>query len=227
MMGGKSRGLKAQDSALCQLHSEWFLILTRIVIRVSATNRNDIRIMTKAKPTLSTIGYEGATIDDFIATLLAADISRLVDVRELPISRRKGFAKTALSTALNAAGIEYVHLKGLGDPKPGREAARRKDYTAFHRIFSTHMRTQPAKDDLKIVAEIVEGGGVCLMCFERDPHTCHRTLVATALCDNVQVAVRHLGVRGGIAGRNTAADARARKNSGARKSSATRRKASR
>jgi hypothetical protein len=114
-------------------------------------------------------------------------------------------------------------LKGLGDPKPGREAARRKDYTAFHRIFSTHMRTQTAKDDLKIASEIVKGGGVCLMCFERDPHTCHRTLVATALSDSIPVAVKHLGVRVGLAGRDTTTDKRARKGTGARKGSAARR----
>jgi uncharacterized protein (DUF488 family) len=177
--------------------------------------------MPDPKPTLSTIGYEGASLDDFIATLLAANISRLIDVRELPISRRKGFAKTSLATALGAAGIEYVHLKGLGDPKPGREAARRKDYTTFHRIFSTHMRTQTAKKDLKIAAEITKGGGVCLMCFERDPHTCHRTLVAAAVCDSMPVAIRHLGVKVGLA--HTGADIRARKDTSARKSAAARR----
>src|SRR3954453_21108705 len=73
---------------------------------------------------LTTIGYEAAELDDFVATLLAAGITRLIDVRELPISRRRGFAKRALSEALADAGIVYVHLRGLGDPKEGREAAR-------------------------------------------------------------------------------------------------------
>jgi uncharacterized protein (DUF488 family) len=67
--------------------------------------------------------------------LKVAKITRLIDVRELPISRRKGFAKTALSTALAVAGIEYVHLKGPGDPKDGREAARRKIMPSSTKYF--------------------------------------------------------------------------------------------
>jgi uncharacterized protein (DUF488 family) len=66
---------------------------------------------------LATIGYEGADVDDFVATLRSAGIRRLIDVRELAISRRRGFAKRALSGALADADIEYVHLRGLGDPK--------------------------------------------------------------------------------------------------------------
>jgi uncharacterized protein (DUF488 family) len=150
-------------------------------------------------PLLTTIGYEGSSLADFIETLLSAKVRRLIDVRELPISRRKGFAKNALSTALAAAGIEYIHLKGLGDPKVGRDAARRKDYAKFTKIFTAHMRTDAAQSDLRIAVELAKAGGSCLMCFERDPHHCHRTFVATAVCDNLPLTVRHLGVRTGVA----------------------------
>ena len=180
--------------------------------------------MADRKPLLSTIGYEGASLEDFIATLVAAKIRCLVDVRELPISRRKGFAKTALSDALGKVGIEYVHLKGLGDPKPGREAARRKDYGAFRRIFTTHMKSESARSDLKLASKFVMAGGTCLMCFERDPHTCHRELVATAVCDNLPVEVRHLGVRVGLAKQaRRPSQTGARKSSSARKGTAARR----
>ncbi|TAN54890.1 MAG: DUF488 domain-containing protein, partial [Rhodospirillales bacterium] len=84
---------------------------------------------------LFTIGYEGSSIEDFMATLLLANIRTLIDVRDLPISRRPGFAKKALAGALEKVGISYVHLKGLGDPKEGREAAKANDLEEFIRIF--------------------------------------------------------------------------------------------
>jgi uncharacterized protein (DUF488 family) len=65
---------------------------------------------------------------------LATSVRLLIDVRELPTSRRKGFAKSALSSALAAADIGYLHLKGLGDPKPGRDAARAGDYAGFLKV---------------------------------------------------------------------------------------------
>src|ERR1700754_3761106 len=117
--------------------------------------------------TLATIGYEGASLEDFIATLKVAAVHTLVDVRELPISRRPGFAKNALSIALENAGIKYVHLKGLGDPKEGREAARAGDFATFTRIFSRHMGTAVARSDLADAVKLSAQGDVCLMCYER------------------------------------------------------------
>ncbi len=148
---------------------------------------------------VATIGYEGATLEDFIATLKAANIRTVLDVRELPISRRKGFAKNALCAALKPAGIDYIHLKGLGDPKAGREAARAADMATFRRVFATHMKTPEARADFERAAVLVSEGGVCLMCYERDPNDCHRKLIADTLCDRIGSKVRHLGVRNGIA----------------------------
>lgn len=148
---------------------------------------------------LATIGYEGALLDDFIATLKSSSIRMLIDVRELPISRRKGFAKRALSTALEAVDISYLHLKGLGDPKPGREAARAGDHAGFLKVFRAHMLTSAAGFDLAIAATHVASGGVCLMCFERDHTVCHRTLVAEAICATVPLRICHIGVRNGLA----------------------------
>lgn len=149
-------------------------------------------------PVLSTIGYEGSSVEDFIATLRAAGIRTLIDVRELPISRRPGFAKSALSAALEATDIRYVHLKGLGDPREGREAARAHEFEKFHRIYSRHLETAAAQNDLTKAARLSEEGGVCLMCYERDYNTCHRLLVAKAIADKLPTQVKHLGVRYGL-----------------------------
>jgi uncharacterized protein (DUF488 family) len=147
---------------------------------------------------LATIGYEAAELDDFVATLLAAGIKRLIDIRELPISRRRGFAKRALSEALADVGIAYVHLRGLGDPKEGRDAARAGDVSQFKRVFTRHMHSNIAQDDLRIASRLVEEGGACLMCYERDHVACHRTIVAEAISSSVAVRIRHLGVRAGL-----------------------------
>src|SRR5688572_16080609 len=64
--------------------------------------------------TIFTIGYEGATLSDFIATLQVAGVRRVVDVRELPQSRRPGFSKNVLRTALEEHGFAYEHRKPLG-----------------------------------------------------------------------------------------------------------------
>lgn len=144
---------------------------------------------------LSTIGYEGSTLDEFVATLQEAGVTTLLDVRELPISRRKGFSKTALSTAVRAAGIEYRHERDLGSPKTIRHQLHADgDYGVFFKSFTTYLGSQ--KPLLKQIAQELEGH-VALMCFERDPATCHRSIVAKHLEALVSVKTRHLGVRHG------------------------------
>src|SRR5256885_1063238 len=150
--------------------------------------------------TLATIGYEGASIEDFIATLLTAEVAILVDVRELPISRRRGFAKNALSGSAQTAGINYVHSPGLGDPKEGREAARASDRQRFRTIFSAHLSSPEAQADLTRVVELARSGGACLMCYERAPGECHRQMITDAISATIpNLSVRHLGVKHGLA----------------------------
>jgi len=150
----------------------------------------------------ATIGYEAASLADFIATLEDAGIKRLIDIRELPISRRKGFAKRALSEALAEADISYVHLRGLGDPKEGREAARAGDVSRFKRVFTSHMATDAAQADLCTAVSLVEAGGACLMCYERDHSACHRTIVAQAISASLPTQIHHLSVRAGLGSRS-------------------------
>ena len=94
---------------------------------------------------LFTIGYEGASIADFVATLRAVNVDVLIDVRDVPISRKPGFSKRVLAQRLGDVGIEYVHLRDLGDPKPGRDAARRGDFKEFERIFREHLEREKSQ----------------------------------------------------------------------------------
>lgn len=139
-----------------------------------------------------TIGYEGAALDDVAATLDRAGVATLIDVREVPWSRRPEFAKRALSTALAERGIAYRHLKGLGNPKPGRDAARAGDLDTYRAIFTAHLDGPEALADLTEAAALANAGRVCLMCYEADPAHCHRLLVAERIEQATGLTARHL-----------------------------------
>lgn len=153
-------------------------------------------IMTrKKKPamaTITTIGYEQATLTDFIRTLQHEGVKTLVDVRELPISRRKGFSKSALAEALSASGIEYRHEKRLGSPSQIRKQLREDgNYVRFFREFAKYLGLQ--RDVMTDLASS-SSGTIALMCYERNQEECHRTLVAEALCKLVGGQPKHLRV---------------------------------
>lgn len=139
-----------------------------------------------------TVGYEGTDIERFVATLKAAGITQLADVRAVALSRKKGFSKTKFSERLMAEGIEYLHVIGLGDPKPGREAARAGRYEEFEKIYREHLRASVAERDMKILQSYVRKGPTALLCFERDPVTCHRTIIAEKLASDLGVEVFNL-----------------------------------
>lgn len=130
-----------------------------------------------------TIGYEGTDIERFVRTLKAARIERLADVRAVAVSRKAGFSKTKLAARLANEGIEYRHFVALGDPKPGREAARAGEYALFRSIYGTHMATSDAQASLRNLFDFVQQGATCLLCFERDPLTCHRTILASEVIE--------------------------------------------
>lgn len=153
---------------------------------------------------LATIGYERADLSDFIATLGRCGIDVLVDVRDRAQSRRPGFSKSALSDALAEAGIGYLHMKELGDPKAGRDAARSGNYDLFRKIFADVMSSQAGRKALSELEVLAGTQNICLMCFERDQHTCHRKIVADHLESALGKKARHLGVEQG-AGRKTTA----------------------
>lgn len=125
-----------------------------------------------------TVGYEGTTIGAFVAVLKSVGVSLLADVRAVPLSRKPGFSKKALERHLQEAGIEYRHFIELGDPAAGRDAARRGDLSTFVAIYTHHLHTDEAQAALQDLVQLVPGHTVCMMCFERDPRTCHRSLIA-------------------------------------------------
>jgi uncharacterized protein (DUF488 family) len=131
--------------------------------------------------TVYTVGYEGTDIDKFVVALKVAGVEVLADVRAVPLSRKKGFSKTLLRARLAAEGIGYIHFVELGDPKAGREAARAGRYDEFRRIYVAHLKSAEAKGALKPLEETARNASICLLCFECDPNTCHRTIVGNRL----------------------------------------------
>lgn len=130
-----------------------------------------------------TIGYERVGQSDFVAALKAAKIKTLIDVREVANSRRAGFSKKSLAAALDEAGITYVHMKALGTPKAGREAARKGDTETMRQIFEAKLVEPESQLALAGAAELAGKGRACLMCLEHDWRECHRTIVAQHLTD--------------------------------------------
>lgn len=148
---------------------------------------------------LATIGYEGARLDDFVATLQFVDVQMIIDIRDRAQSRRPGFSKSALRENLEKHGIGYVHLKELGDPKEGRDAARSGDLAKFRKVYAAVLETQQAIDALDQIAVLAKRLNVCLLCYERDHHECHRKIVADRLESIAGFKVRHLGVQTHVA----------------------------
>ena len=157
-------------------------------------------------PLLFTIGYEKAAQKDVIATLVAAGVKVLLDVRDRPISRRAGFSKRQLAASLDEAGIAYIGLQALGTPPEGREANRRRDWPRFWHIVDDRLGTPEAELDLQRAAEIAGKTPACLLCYEADWHICHRRRVAELLVERQGFDIRHLtpGQEGpAIAGRRS------------------------
>lgn len=130
---------------------------------------------------LWTIGYENVGVPYFVAALKAAKIKTLVDIREIANSRRAGFSKKALAASLDAAGIAYLHLRPLGTPKAGREAARKGDTKTMRRVFEAKLAEPESQLALVETADLAKRGRTCIMCLEHDWRGCHRAIVAEHL----------------------------------------------
>jgi uncharacterized protein (DUF488 family) len=133
------------------------------------------------KKALFTIGYEKATPDTLVAALKGAGVKTLIDVRAVPASRRPGFSKTKLAQRLEASGIAYVHLRDLGTPKTGRDAARSGQVEKMHGIFAKHMERPEAQMALDQAIDIAKESPSCLLCLERSHDDCHRGILAAMM----------------------------------------------
>ena len=127
-----------------------------------------------------TIGYEGVTQADLVATLKAAEVELLADVRAVPLSRRAGFSKNVLAAGLREAGVDYVSLKALGTPPEGREAARRHDHAGLARVYAGQLELPEALAQMAQLRALAAERPTALLCFERDPAACHRSLLVDA-----------------------------------------------
>jgi uncharacterized protein (DUF488 family) len=134
-----------------------------------------------ADGTIWTIGYEGVTMDEFLRALHAAGVQRVIDVRALPLSRRPGFSKTILAASLAAAGIDYVHLKALGTPKAGRDAAKKGDVATLEAVYAGQLELPEAQAQGARMLDLAAERPSALLCYERDPCHCHRTLLLGAI----------------------------------------------
>lgn len=144
-------------------------------------------------PKLFTIGYEKANAAAVLGELAQAGIELLVDVRAVAASRRPGFSKRQLAAALDEAGIAYLHLQRLGTPAEGRAAARAGDRDTLRRIYDAHIKKPEAQAELaELVALIKSRKRIALLCYCRDPKSCHRARIVATLKKRIQVTVDDL-----------------------------------
>lgn len=138
---------------------------------------------------LATIGYETDTQNGLIKRLKAADVELVVDVRAVASSRKAGFSKTLLGNSLNAEGVDYLHLRALGTPKPGREAARAGRVDEMRRIFEAHLEGPEAQLALAQATDLAKRKRIALLCYEDDPNCCHRKIVADRIRESLKCEV--------------------------------------
>lgn len=140
---------------------------------------------------LYTVSYEGRSLDGFLHDLREHGVRVLVDVREVPISRKPGFSKTTLAAALTEAGIAYVHMRALGCPKSIRDAYREDgDWSRYTVLFNKHLQRQGAA--IAELSELAAAQPAALMCYEADFNRCHRTYVARAVANRLGATVGHI-----------------------------------
>jgi len=134
-----------------------------------------------------TIGYEGTTVGEFLAALQKAGVERVIDIRAVPNSRRPGFSKTPLRNALAEAGIDYVHLRALGTPADGRTAARAGRKDELKRIYAGQLELPEAIAETGKMLDLSREKPSALLCYERDPAACHRTLLLETVALDAEV----------------------------------------
>jgi uncharacterized protein (DUF488 family) len=145
--------------------------------------------------TVFTTSYEGRSLEDFLADLRARGVRLVADVREAPISRKRGFSKSALADALARTGIAYRHIRALGCPKPVRDAYREDgDWVRYTKSYMKHLREQrPAVEEL---VSLTDAEPTALLCYEADFNRCHRTYVARAVAERSGALVCHITASG-------------------------------
>jgi len=147
----------------------------------------------KASAKLSTIGYEGRSLERYLNKLLGAGVTLLCDVRRNPLSRKYGFSKGTLSKGCEGVGLRYEHLPELGiasDERRGLET--QADYDALFARYERESLPRQTAALVRIEAWLGAGERVALTCYEELPHQCHRHCVAEALVRRLGAGVEAL-----------------------------------
>jgi len=134
-----------------------------------------------------TIGYESTTVGEFLSALVEAGVERVIDVRAVPNSRRPGFSKNLLRNELAEVGIDYVHLRALGTPADGRAAARAGRTEELKRIYAGQLELPEAIAEGAKMLDLARERPSALLCYEREPAGCHRTLLLRAVAPGADV----------------------------------------
>lgn len=138
-----------------------------------------------------TIGYEGKTLEGFLEDLERHQIKTLIDVRQLPLSRKKGFSKNKLRDALESHSKGYLHLKSLGCPKDVRDAYKADgSWQKYTTLFKKHLESQ--SEALGELATLASDNNCALMCFEANAKQCHRLFVADRIKSDTGMDVVHI-----------------------------------
>lgn len=140
---------------------------------------------------IRTIGYEGLDIDAFMVLLAENGIETVVDVREMPLSRKPGFSKKNLTNILNLSGFEYIHMVKLGCPKTVRDRYRQDDdWERYTEGFLQYLEMQ--QSSIAELSSLVASSSCALLCYEADFNFCHRSMVANAVRDYCEAEVKHI-----------------------------------
>lgn len=142
-----------------------------------------------------TIGYQNMPLQAFIQQVRRARVQLIADVRDFPLSRKRGFSKTSLSAALTDAGVRYRHIRELGCPKPIRDRYHADgDWGRYTSSFMSHLCNQQVA--IQELARLCASDAVALLCYEADSSRCHRTYVARAVAAILATPVAHIGASG-------------------------------
>jgi uncharacterized protein (DUF488 family) len=135
----------------------------------------------KSKNPLFTMGYSGYDQESFLGELRRHDVEVVIDVRQRPLSRKKGFSRSTLSEFLAANNVEYRHEVELGVPVELRSdlKAGLQDLDSYFRAFRDYLTEHT--EALDRVYELAVKRRCCLICVEHSPEECHRSIVADAV----------------------------------------------
>lgn len=178
----------------------YYAIQSRIAEKVLRSDTKAIKKIrearpAKSKPGLTTIGYEGRTLEAYLNILLRDGVTLLCDVRRNALSRKYGFSKGTLSKGCDGVGIRYEHV-----PELGIDSSYRKDLStqeSYDRLFDQYERDVLPRQTgaLGVIAEwVTRGERVALTCYEHLPGQCHRHCVSEALeqCLGSKYTAKHL-----------------------------------